>query len=166
MTATRRLVPLLLACRIATAAAEPACPVPPDGLPPGMVAAQVLKTDMMVAALTCRLQTRYNTVVLRFRPVMAGHDRDLLAWFQEAYGEAAGTERHDAYITDLANGRSQQLHLTISDCRQATRLFSGVLALRDAAQYATYATRNLDAAPLLPCPVHQPEGADPGVPAR
>lgn len=156
------ILALLAACMATSATAEPSCPVPPAELPPALVAAQVLKTDMMVAALTCHLQGRYNTAVLRFRPIMAGHDRALLGWFQEAFGTDPGTERHDAYITDLANGRSQQARSMIGNCAQATRLFSGVLALRGQAQLDSYATKNLAEHPLVACPVKAAENAPGG----
>src|SRR4029077_13649880 len=83
----------LLSAGIA-AAAQP-CANPTD-----VTALEVasLKSKLMVTALTCNQQDRYNDFIQRFRSDLMTHERALHAYFARAFGGRAQHE-HDDYIT-------------------------------------------------------------------
>jgi hypothetical protein len=97
----RTTLPVLLGVGLLTAgiaAAEP-CARPAD-----LTALDVagLKSKLMVTAITCNQQDRYNDFVQRFRTDLMAHERALNAYFARLYGGRAQRE-HDDYITSLAN---------------------------------------------------------------
>jgi hypothetical protein len=67
--------------------------------------ARVLQTELMVAALSCHEQTRYNTFVRTFRSQIAEQSASLRRLFDRAYGRS-GTRELNAYVTRLANDAS------------------------------------------------------------
>lgn len=66
---------------------------------------RALQTRLMVAALTCDARDRYNAFVVRYRPSLKGHGRNLTGFFHRAFGPAS-LSRLDRYVTDLANQAS------------------------------------------------------------
>src|SRR5579864_127167 len=94
-------VGLLLSAGIA-AAAQP-CAKPAD-----ISAFDIagLKSKLMVTALTCNQQERYNDFVQRFRTDLMAQERALHAYFARVFGGRAQHE-HDDYITSLANTQSE-----------------------------------------------------------
>ena len=67
--------------------------------------ARVLQTELMVAALACGEQRRYNAFVTTFRREIAAQGSSLRRFFSRAYGYA-GTRRLNAFVTRLANDAS------------------------------------------------------------
>ena len=65
-----------------------------------------LKTQLMVTALTCSADERYNAFVMKYRPDLVAQEKSLNTFFSRAYGRSA-TKQHDDYITQLANSQSQ-----------------------------------------------------------
>jgi hypothetical protein len=98
-----------------------------------------LKSKLMVTAITCNQQDRYNDFVQRFRSDLLAQERALHAYFARAFGGRAQNE-HDNYITSLANTQSQSgIRQGTLFCQQNTGIFSEVLALAKGADLAGYA---------------------------
>jgi len=98
-----------------------------------------LKSELMVTALSCNQQDRYNAFVAKFRPELLAQEASLDAYFHSTYGRSAQRE-HDDYITQLANGESE--HGTKSGtsfCDQRVGMFDEVEALSDAKDLSGYA---------------------------
>jgi hypothetical protein len=90
--------------------------------------ARVLQTDLMVAALACGEQDRYNDFVNTFKSELSQRGRLLRAYFKRVHG-ASGENRMNAFVTKLANDAAQRT-ATGPDayCAAAARLFNQVLA--------------------------------------
>ena len=133
-----RLIAPALAAVVATAsiaAAEP-CARPADLAAFGVAG---LKTHLMVVALTCSQQDRYNDFVHRFQGELVSHERALHAYFARAFGGRAQA-MHDDYITSLANTQSQSgIHQGTLFCRQNVGMFEEVMALPKGQPLAGYA---------------------------
>ncbi len=117
------------------AAAQP-CAKPAD-----LTALEVasLKSKLMVTALTCNQQDRYNDFVQRFRSDLMAHERALHAYFVRAFG-GRGQREHDDYITSLANTQSQtEIRQGTLYCQQNVGIFAEVLALTKGSDLASYA---------------------------
>ena len=86
-----------------------------------------LQTRLMVAALTCDVRDQYNAFVKRYRPVLAGHGRNVKGYFRRAYGPASGGHL-DRYVTGLANRASMLSTLDRSGfCTEAGRMLQTLL---------------------------------------
>jgi hypothetical protein len=98
-----------------------------------------LKSKLMVLAITCNQQDRYNDFVQRFRPDLMAHERALHAYFVHAFGGRAQREQDD-YITSLANTQSQGgIRQGTLFCQQNVSLFGEVLALTKGSDLPAYA---------------------------
>ncbi len=132
------------------AAAQP-CAKPPD-----VTAFDVagLKSKLMVTALTCNQQDRYNDFVQQFRSELMTHERALRAYFARAFGGRAQRE-HDDYITSLANTQSQMgIRQGTLFCQQNVGIFTEVLGLAKGSELAGYAASKQVAQPIevVSCP--------------
>jgi hypothetical protein len=117
------------------AAAQP-CARPAD-----LTALEVasLKSKLMVTAITCSQQDRYNDFVQRFRSDLMAHERALHAYFVHAFGGRAQREQDD-YITSLANTQSQSgIRQGTLFCQQNVGLFAEVLALAKGSDLSNFA---------------------------
>ncbi|GAN55534.1 hypothetical protein [Tanticharoenia sakaeratensis] len=100
---------------------------------------QGLKSELMVTALSCSAQDRYNAFVEKFRPKLLSEDAELNGYFRSAYGRNAQRE-HDDYITQLANVQSEGgLRAGTIFCMQRVAMFDEVNALEDGADLSHYA---------------------------
>jgi len=100
---------------------------------------QGLKSELMVTALSCSQQDRYNAFVAKFRAHLTAEEDRLNSWFRTTYGRSAQRE-HDDYITQLANVQSEKsLTSGTAFCNQRTAMFDEVLVLEDAADLSAYA---------------------------
>ena len=136
-------VGLLLSAGIA-AAARP-CAKPAD-----VTAFDVasLKTKLMVTAITCNQQDRYNDFVQRFKRNLMTHERALQAYFSRSFG-GRGQNEHDGYITSLANTLSESgIQQGTLFCQKNVGLFTEVLTLAKDADLPAYA-----ASKVLPQPI-------------
>lgn len=98
-----------------------------------------LKTQLMVTALTCGADERYNAFVVKYRPDLTANDRALNTYFNRAYGRTA-TKRHDDYITQLANSQSQNgLKQGTLFCNRNMSIFDEVMLLRSGNELPDFA---------------------------
>lgn len=113
-----------------------------------------LKSKLMVTALTCNEQDRYNDFVQRFRTDLMRHERALHAYFARAFGGRAQSE-HDNYITSLANAQSEQgIQQGTLFCQQNVGLFTEVMALTKGTDLPAYAASKQLTQPIevVACP--------------
>jgi len=107
-----------------------------------------LKSKLMVTALTCSQQDRYNDFVQRFRSELVAQERALHAYFARVSGGRA-QRAHDDYITSLANTQSENgIRQGTLFCQQNIGLFTEVLTLTKGAELPAYA-----ASKQLPQPI-------------
>ncbi|CUW48007.1 hypothetical protein IFJ82_04500 [Novacetimonas hansenii] len=100
---------------------------------------QGLKSELMVTALSCGAQDKYNSFVTKFRPKLAGEEKVLTAYFRTTYGRSA-QRQHDDYITQLANVQSERgLKSGTAFCQQRMSMFDEVQVLESAADLSNYA---------------------------
>jgi hypothetical protein len=114
-----------------------------------------LKTKLMVTALTCNQQDRYNEFVQRFRSDLMVHERALHAYFARAFGGGRAQREHDDYVTSLANTQSQSgIRQGTLFCQQNVGIFTEVMAQKGA-DLPQYAASKTLAQPIevVACPV-------------
>jgi hypothetical protein len=106
-----------------------------------------LRTQLMVTALTCGAQARYNAFILRYKPEMAAQERVADNYFSHSYGRS-GQTRHDEYMTQLANGKSKAgLSQGNRFCDYNVGMFDEVMALKSGRELQEYAAGRSTAAP-------------------
>ncbi|MFT9296584.1 MAG: hypothetical protein ABF542_00545 [Gluconobacter sp.] len=98
-----------------------------------------LKSELMVTALSCKSQDRYNAFVAKFRPSLLDAEKRLDGYFRSTYGRRAQAA-HDDYITQLADVQSLGgLKSGTVFCEQRTAMFDEIDALESASDLAHYA---------------------------
>ena len=98
-----------------------------------------LKSELMVTALSCGAQDRYNAFIGKFRSDLTDQERALKNYFASSYGRSAQKE-HDNYITQLANVQSERgLQAGTSFCEQRVSMFDEVAALDNGSDLGSYA---------------------------
>jgi len=99
-----------------------------------------LKSELMVIAIDCQAQEKYNAFVVRFRPDLLGSDKGLNGYFQRT-ARGGMARAHDDYITSLANAQSDfALTRGTLFCDEHVHMFDEVLALGGSADLLSYAT--------------------------
>ncbi|MBS0966023.1 hypothetical protein JK165_07975 [Acetobacter okinawensis] len=99
---------------------------------------QGLKSELMVTALSCSAQDRYNTFVAKFRTVLLNEEDKLNGYFRSTFGRSAQRE-HDDYITQLANVQSERgLQSGTIFCQQRMAMFDEVNALDTGEDLSNY----------------------------
>lgn len=107
-----------------------------------------LKSQLMVTALSCAQQDRYNAFVMRYRPNLAAYDHTLVGYFGRAYGRR-GQQQHDDFVTSLANEQSMQgTKLGNGFCNQNVAMFDEVMALQKPTDLPNYAAGKTLAQPM------------------
>jgi hypothetical protein len=100
---------------------------------------QGLKSELMVTALSCNAQERYNAFVAKFRPDLSAEETALNGYFRTTYGRGA-QKAHDDYITQLANVQSEKgLKAGTAFCQQRVSMFDEVAVLDNATDLGSYA---------------------------
>lgn len=100
---------------------------------------QGLKSELMVTALSCSAQDRYNAFVGKFHSNLLNEEDRLNGYFRATYGRNAQKE-HDDYITQLANVQSEGgLRAGTIFCMQRIAMFDEVAELDNGADLAHYA---------------------------
>jgi hypothetical protein len=120
-----------------------------------------LKSELMVTAIACQAQERYNSFVTRFRGDLQSQERSLNSYFNRTAGRHA-SQQHDDYITSLANAQSQEgISRGTFFCQEHLSMFDDVLALKDGHDLLHYATAKTLAQPidLTECPAPPPPAA-------
>ncbi len=126
--ASLSLASLSVALCIAAASASagtPRCESAEDGL---ALNARAFQTELMVGALSCGDQQRYNSFVRTFRGQIIAQGTSLRALFDRAYGGGGRRQLND-FVTRLANDaamRSASSKETF--CASARSLMSAALA--------------------------------------
>jgi len=92
--------------------------------------ARVLQSELMVAALTCGENARYNAFVQKFQPELVSFGNTLRSYFSRAYGRRGETQLN-RFVTRLANGATiRRTRYTMPQyCTSAVNLFNNVLAV-------------------------------------
>ena len=113
-----------------------------------------LKSELMVIAIDCQAQDRYNAFVGRFRSDLQGSEKGLNTYFSRtAHGATA--HAHDDYITSLANSQSEDaLTRGTLFCDEHIRMFDEVLALKGSGDLLSYASAKASMQPIdvVACP--------------
>jgi hypothetical protein len=120
-----------------------------------------LKSELMVTAISCQAEERYNSFVARFRSDLNRHERALNIYFDRTAGRRA-SQQHDDYITSLANAQSQDgLKRGTLFCAEHIGLFDEVMALKDGKDLSGYASGKSLVQPidLVECPAPPPKKA-------
>ena len=113
-----------------------------------------LKSELMVIAIDCQAQDRYNAFVARFRPDLQGSEKGLNTYFARTT-HGSSQRAHDDYITSLANAQSDDaLTRGTLFCAEHIRMFDEVLGLGGSADLMNYATGKPLAQPIdmVECP--------------
>ncbi len=98
-----------------------------------------LKSELMVTALACKQQDKYNAFMRTYQPAVASEEADLHAYFKRAYGRAS-TKAYDDYISNLANVQEQDgLKAGTAFCDNLPNMFDEVMSLHSAAELPDYA---------------------------
>ena len=98
-----------------------------------------LKTELMVMALTCQADEKYNSFVTKFRPDLVQSDKSLNGFFTRAYGRSAAKQRDD-YVTQLANVQSRMgLKQGSLFCERNIVTFDEVMALKSSNELTEFA---------------------------
>lgn len=107
-----------------------------------------LQTELMVAALYCGQNARYNAFVRRFEGELVSNGKRLRALFVNMHGAKQAVTRLDTFLTKMANDESRR-RLTLGSryCRDAQTLFTRVLNLRETHQLATFASLRAQSPP-------------------
>jgi hypothetical protein len=98
-----------------------------------------LKSQLMVTALACNVQERYNQFVIRYRNDLVQEERLLSKFFSRASARS-GRQDLDDYITSLANAQSEAgTKLGAGFCEQRIAMFDQVMALHSATELPHFA---------------------------
>ncbi len=98
-----------------------------------------LKSELMVTALSCNEQDKYNAFVAKFHPDLIAEESALNTYFSRAFGRGA-QKAHDDYITQLANVQAERgLQAGVAFCQQRMSMFDEVEALDNADDLDGYA---------------------------
>lgn len=117
-----------------------------------------LKSELMVIAISCQAQDRYNGFISRYRRDLQSDDHLVHSYFARTAGRSA-QRAHDDYITNLANAESQDgLRQGTLFCQQHMAMFDEVMALKDAHELSSYAQGKALPQPieLSECPAPKP----------
>jgi phosphate-selective porin len=107
-----------------------------------------LKTNLMVMALTCKVDEKYNAFVVKYRPELVQTDKTLNAFFSRAYGRSSAKQRDD-YVTQLANSLSQLgLKQGSAYCDRNLAVFEEVMGLRNSGELTDFAAGKAGAQPI------------------
>ena len=107
-----------------------------------------LKSELMVTAIACQMQDRYNQFVSRYRSELQSDELALNRYFARAAGHRA-QQSHDNYITGLANTQSEEgVHQGTLFCTRHLPMFDEVMALKSAKDLPSYAQSKSLAQPI------------------
>lgn len=113
-----------------------------------------LKSQLMVTAISCQAQAKYNGFINRYRINLVSEEKLLNSYFQRAYGRGA-QKQHDDYITLLANSQSERgIQQGTLFCQKNVGLFDEVMQLKDATDLIGFASGKALPQPvvLIDCP--------------
>ena len=125
-----------------------------------------LKSALMVTALTCHAEDRYNQFVTRYRADLLRAEHALGGYFGRAFSRV-GRKAFDDYITSLANAQSEaEISLGSAVCDQRLAMFDRVLALGTSTELPRFAGTQAIPQPKpvedCPAPVHRARAVQAG----
>ncbi len=105
-----------------------------------------LKSALMVAALSCNQQDKYDAFMTAFHPHILAAQHAMDAYFHKASGSYSGQKMEDNFVTLLANNQSDQgIAAGSVFCLNSEAEFSAVLALKSPQDLDQFVT---DQAPI------------------
>ncbi len=107
-----------------------------------------LKSQLMVTALACKQQDKYNAFMSRYQPDVAREEADLSAYFKRSYGKQS-TKAYDDYISNLANIQEQDgLKAGTAFCSNLSAMFDEVMSLHSASELHDFTNAKVIAQPI------------------
>ncbi len=91
------------------------------------LAARVLQSELMVAALSCKQQPAYNAFVVKFKDELVASGHTLRAFFTRTHGRS-GNRELNAFITQMANEASFRSLREGAFCESAPQRFDEALS--------------------------------------
>lgn len=89
-----------------------------------------LKSQLMVTAITCKAEDKYNAFINRYKNDLVGQEKVLKSYFARTYGRNAQS-RQDDYTTQLAQAQAQAaLKRGTLFCSEYMDAFDEAMALR------------------------------------
>jgi hypothetical protein len=107
-----------------------------------------LKSQLMVTALACKTQDKYNAFMSRYQPDVARQEQALSLYFKRSYGKQY-QKAYDEYITNLADIQEQDgLKAGTALCDNLPAMFDEVMSLHDSSELRGYINSKLIAQPI------------------
>ncbi len=107
-----------------------------------------LKSQLMLTALACKQQDKYNEFMSRFKPQVASAEAGLATYFKRSYGRQGQTQ-YDAYITNLADEQEKDgLKSGSAYCENLNVMFDEVMSLHDASELHDFTNAKIIAQPM------------------
>jgi hypothetical protein len=107
-----------------------------------------LKSQLMVTALACKEQDKYNAFMSRYQPDVMRTERDLVTYFKRSYGREA-QKAYDEYITNLADIQEQDgLKSGNAFCANLPAMFDEVMALHSSSELHDFTNAKVIAQPV------------------
>ncbi len=107
-----------------------------------------LKSQLMVTALACKQQDKYNAFMSRYQPEVAREEAALAAFFKRSYGKSWQTA-YDEYITNLADVQEQDgLKGGSALCSYLPAMFDEVMSLHDSSELHDFTNSKMIAQPI------------------
>ena len=182
-TAALSLVALLASCAKEPpppppqiAYVPPPLPQPPDApwcARPAEISAfsvAALKSHLMVTAISCRADEKYNAFVTRYRPALLQKEKAAEAYFNRG-DKRHGQQLRDDYVTQLANAQSNRAMVLGSQyCERTMGRFDEVMALPKPEDLTAFASGKTESIPqalkFSECPAAPPAPEKPAKPAK
>jgi hypothetical protein len=100
-----------------------------------------LKSALMVAALSCNQQDKYDTFMTSFQPHILAAQHTMDTYFHKASGPYSGQKMEDNFVTLLANNQSDAgIAEGSTFCLNNAAEFNAVLALKTPADLDNFVT--------------------------
>ena len=129
----------------ATAVAAPACQFESDRTAFDI---EGLKSQLMLTALACKQQDKYNAFMSRYKPAVASAEAGLSTYFKRSYGRAGQTQ-YDAYITNLADEQEKDgLKAGTAYCENLDVMFDEVMSLHSTAELHDFTNAKVIVQPI------------------
>ena len=107
-----------------------------------------LKSQLMVTALACKEQDKYNVFMSRYKPDVARAEQSLAGYFKQTYGKQS-QKAYDEYITNLADVQEQDgLKAGTALCENLPAMFDEVMSLHDPSELHDYVNSKVIAQPI------------------
>ena len=107
-----------------------------------------LKSQLMVTALACKQQDKYNSFMSRYQPDVARQEQNLAAYFKRSYGKGY-QKAYDEYITNLADVQEQDgLKAGTALCDNLPAMFDEVMSLHDSSELHDFTNSKAIAQPI------------------